>query len=131
MQFRFSSINKLLTRGDNLLILFVLIASLASLLIIKHLSQPGKMVVVKVAGQITHQLPLQEDREIQVTGPLGLTKIQIKNQKVRIVASACPNKTCVKSGWISSAHHLLVCVPNQVVINISGEPNYYFDVSTH
>lgn len=121
---------KLFTCGDKLLVAFFLLSSLIALLAINHLQNQGGTVSIGVSGQIKHQFSLKDDREIQVSGPLGLTQIQIKNQKVRIISSACPDKICVNTGWISSTYQMIVCVPNQIVINITGVPNYHFDVIT-
>jgi len=37
-----------------------------------------------------------------------------------MVDSACPDKLCVRSGWISRPKESIVCLPNRVVIEIKS-----------
>ena len=46
-----------------------------------------------------------------------LEDIEIKDGRVRITDSPCPNKTCISQGW----HNPLVCLPNKVMISVEGE----------
>lgn len=71
---------------------------------------------IEVDGRPAYVLPLDKDRIVSVEGPNGKTIIEIKNRKVRITDSPCPNKLCVEQGWINSGG--LVCLPNKVVITI-------------
>jgi hypothetical protein len=64
--------------------------------------------------------PLDEDRDIEVDGPLGLTYVEIRGGKVRVSDSPCLGKTCVASGEISKASQWLACLPNQVFVRIEG-----------
>lgn len=51
----------------------------------------------------------------KVEGAIGITTFQIKDGKVHIIDSPCPNKTCVEQGWTSP----IICLPNKVVITIA------------
>ncbi|MBN1226721.1 MAG: NusG domain II-containing protein [Deltaproteobacteria bacterium] len=62
-------------------------------------------------------------QEITVKGTLGPAKIEIQEGRVRMISSTCPHKTCVKSGWISHQGQLICCVPNRILIRISGNEN--------
>ena len=69
-------------------------------------------------GRPVYVLPLDKDRIVSVEGPRGRTIVEIRNHRVRIADSACPNKLCIKQGWIDSGG--LVCLPNKVVVTIGG-----------
>ena len=71
---------------------------------------------IEVDGKPVYILPLDKDRVVSVEGPRGRTFIEIKDNRVRITESPCPNKLCVEQGWINSGG--LVCLPNKVVITI-------------
>ena len=60
---------------------------------------------------------LEKDGVYEVEGLLGKTVFEIKNRRVHIIDSACPNKTCVSMGY----RDLLVCLPNGVIIQTEGE----------
>ena len=71
---------------------------------------------IEVDGKPVYILPLDKDRVVSVEGPRGRTFIEIKDNRVRITESPCPNKLCVEQGWIENG--VLVCLPNKVVITI-------------
>ncbi|HNZ28058.1 MAG TPA: NusG domain II-containing protein [Spirochaetota bacterium] len=56
-----------------------------------------------------------------ISGDLGLTKIEIDNGKFRFLESPCKNKNCVNSGWVRSANFPVVCLPNRVSAYIMKE----------
>ena len=47
-------------------------------------------------------------------------KIEVKNGKIRVLSSDCPNKICVKRGFISKKGESIICAPNKVMILIEG-----------
>jgi hypothetical protein len=64
--------------------------------------------------------PLSGDREIDVAGPLGLTRVEIRGKSARIEDSPCPNQTCVASGAIETSGQWIACLPNEVLVRIEG-----------
>ena len=125
-----SAIFKLLTTGDKILLIVILFLSIFSIVLLQNYRQPGEIVVIKTANQIQHQLNLSENKELTVIGPVGKTCIQIKDKKVRVTHSDCPQKICEKTGWINKTDEFIVCVPNKVVISINGKGSKFFDVIT-
>ncbi|MCX7795415.1 MAG: NusG domain II-containing protein [bacterium] len=65
-------------------------------------------------------LLLSENRIVEVLGPLGKSIIEIKDRRVRMLFSPCPDKLCIKEGYIDKAGQVIICVPNRVVIKIEG-----------
>ena len=49
-----------------------------------------------------------------VVGQLGVTRIEIRDGKARILRSPCKLKVCIKSGYIQYADRISVCLPNRV-----------------
>ena len=126
-----SSILNLLTIGDKILVIMILLGGIISLILLKSNRPPGEFVIIKVKNQIKHQIKLTDQKELTILGAMGNMQIQINNKKVRVIHSDCPEKICIKSGWINKTGELIVCVPNKVVISIYGKGNDYFDVITH
>jgi len=81
----------------------------------------GDWVVIEVSQNEVARLALTKDQITQVKGPLGLTKVEIKKGRARIVRSPCKNKVCIKSGYIRYADRVAACVPNRVIVRIVGE----------
>ena len=76
----------------------------------------GSRVSVNANG-VHYEYSAATDGVYTVDGELGPTTFEIKDGRVRIIDSPCPNKTCVAQGW----HSPLVCLPNKVMITIEGE----------
>jgi len=80
----------------------------------------GDTVLIQIDGKDFLRLPLAENKSIEVLGPLGKSIVEIKNRRVRILSSPCPDKLCIKEGYINKPGQLIVCVPNRIVIKIEG-----------
>lgn len=104
--------------GDFLILFLILIAIIFSFK--KFFSSKGTTVSVN-ANEKEYIFDLAKNGEYEVQGLIGYTKLEIKDEKVRIIDSCCPNKTCVNQGWGST----IVCLPNKVIINV--ESNGGFD----
>ena len=76
----------------------------------------GSRVVVNANG-VHYEYAATANGMYSVAGELGETIFEIKDGRVRIIDSPCPNKTCVAQGW----HNPLVCLPNKVMITVEGE----------
>ena len=74
-------------------------------------------VVSVTADGVSYEYAAKADGVYRVQGALGVTTFEIKDGRVRIVDSPCPNKLCVQQGW----HTPLVCLPNNVLITLEAE----------
>jgi hypothetical protein len=86
--------------------------------------QAGRSVVIETLRGETRVLDLSRARTVEVQGVLGTTTIAIEDGEVRIVDSPCPHKLCVKKGPISRVGDFVACIPNGVVLAVSGVSDY-------
>lgn len=63
--------------------------------------------------------PLDEDRTVEVPGPLGVSVIEIRDRIARFVSSPCPNGLC-QAGSAGEKGGTLVCMPNLVSVRVEG-----------
>ncbi len=91
------------------------------LLIFSKKTESGKQVEIFVDGKLKFIYSLNDDRNIEIKGNIGSSTIEIKNGKIRMVFSPCPDKLCMKQGFIGNRGESIVCVPNRIVIKIKGE----------
>jgi hypothetical protein len=68
----------------------------------------------------SHAEPLTPDRALALEGPLGKTLVELTGGRARVTESPCPNKICIKTGWIEQSGQVIVCLPNKVVIKLGG-----------
>lgn len=104
---------------DRFLFVFLTIFTIASFFFAKELFPSGTLVEISVNNKTVYNLSLQEDRIVAVRGPLGESLIEIKNGKVHMKDSPCPDKICIKQGWIERG--AIVCLPNKVIITVGGK----------
>jgi hypothetical protein len=82
---------------------------------------PARAEVV-VSGEKALTLDLSRDGVHDVPGAIGVTRIEVRGGKVRVLSSPCPRQVCRHGGWIGEPGTLLVCLPNEIVIRVPGEP---------
>jgi hypothetical protein len=114
------------TMADRLLFLFLMAISVSGILYTREAVSQSSDVVIELDGKPQYTFPLNIDRTVLVTGPIGKAIIEIKGGKVRIAEAPCPNQICVREGWISRG--AVVCVPNRLVVLIGGGNKPYKDI---
>ena len=111
---------KKMRKGPHLLpidiLIIFLIAAAGIFLTVRGLGQKGSRVLVNAAG-VKYEYSASQNGTYTVAGELGPTTFEIKDGRVRITDSPCPNKTCISQGW----HNPLVCLPNKVMITVENE----------
>lgn len=73
-------------------------------------------------GELYQQIKLDDSTEetIQLEGKVSEVTIETDGRRMRFVLSECPDHTCERTGWISSVGQTAVCLPNRVMIKITG-----------
>jgi len=72
---------------------------------------------------------LEQDKMVEVEGPLGITKVFIRNGEAWIEDSPCREKICIKMGRLKRPGEQAVCIPNRVVIEVEGKNRFIDAVS--
>lgn len=117
----FALLKRTLTKYDLILIVFLIVLTLASFSLWFG-GKPGRRAVILVDGKMIREFPLDGKEEVlEIQGVRGLSCVEIRQGRLRMKDSACPNKTCVKMGWIAQDGQMICCIPNRVVIKILGE----------
>ena len=109
-----------MTGLDRLIVATLLLTVFASFFLLGALPQ-GERVLVERDGRLLFSAPLAENRVVDLEGPLGRTRLEIRDGRARILASPCPTKACIGMGAITRRGELLACVPNQLLVRIDGE----------
>lgn len=116
--------------GDFILIIILIALSATTFIQNQRNKQPGTSVMIFSANTLIKTVKLNEDKQISIDGAIGSTELCIYQGKAFITDSPCPYHFCEKSGTISQAGQMLVCVPNKIVIKISGNLNHQLDAVT-
>lgn len=112
-------------RRPDLILIAVIIAAAAGFFIFTRVAgRPAQVVTVKVAGQVTGTYSLDKDREVSLNH--GTNTLQIKAGQARIIAADCPDQICVRHRAISRDNESIICLPNQLVVEVSSHrPSEY------
>lgn len=81
---------------------------------------------LSAGGRPLAELPL--DRPARRTFNLahGRLTVEVEPGKgIRILESDCPAKVCLHHGWAAHTGETIVCVPNELLVEIEGEESEY------
>ena len=113
---------KLLKKNDFVLIGALFFIFLLIFLLINLLGKEGMMVTVSVDGNQTVSFPLSKDTEYTISGYNGGTNtLVIDNGAAYLKDTSCPDHLCEKMGKISKVGESVICLPNRVVVEITGD----------
>lgn len=111
---------KLITKND---ILLIALAGLVVVLffVFKGFSQTDLVAEVYYDGEVVDTVNLGEKEEKKIfTGENDSVVIVSRDGKIYFENSPCPDKVCVESGELEKNGDFASCLPEKVVIKISG-----------
>ncbi|MDK2917845.1 MAG: hypothetical protein PWQ37_578 [Candidatus Petromonas sp.] len=114
-------------RLDIIIIVLVIVVSLVSMGVFKSISNKQyekKYAEISIDGKHYKSIPLNDPsytETLTVKTELGTNVIRIEDGGANIIDADCPDKICVKDGFISKPGEVLVCLPNKLVVEIKGQ----------
>lgn len=111
----------MIKKNDILLIGAIVILCLAALAFMLLSRKEGSKVIVYVGGNEHASFSLDENVEYTVKQENGAyNTFIIKDGKVDMIAASCPDKICVNERSKHYRNETITCLPNNVVLEISG-----------
>ena len=111
-------------RGHFLLALLLLAAVGSALWLLLRPSTAHPVARISLDGTLVKEIDLEAveaPRSFSLEGVGGLTNtIQVEPGRIRVSEAACPDQICVHQGWISDRTAPIVCLPNRLIIEITG-----------
>lgn len=86
-----------------------------SVLTVTSIGETRDKVVAKIV------LSPAEKKTIEVEGPLGTTVVEVEGTRAHVVSSPCPDKICIRMGWLERAGDYSACLPNRVLLEVGEE----------
>lgn len=116
-------------KGDKIvgiILLIIVVITLSATLVYKNSVKGSENIaVIKRSGKILKTIDLNKvvkPEEFTLKTENGdYNTIEVKHNSIRIIDANCPNKLCVKSGWISKPGEIIVCLPFKLIITINAE----------
>lgn len=103
--------------GDIIIFVFILAFSIFYAKRLIKNGENGKAIIESYNKSLRFDLNI--DREIIIDGLLGESKISIKENNIRFLASPCRDKLCVKAGILKNAP--IICMPNGIIIRFEDD----------
>ncbi|MBO5371337.1 MAG: NusG domain II-containing protein [Lachnospiraceae bacterium] len=83
--------------------------------------EAGAVAKVTIAGEVYGTYTLTQDQTIEIKIDGKVTNIlKIQDGTADVTKASCPDHLCVHQKSISRENETIVCLPNQVVIEIEG-----------
>ncbi|HPU62948.1 MAG TPA: NusG domain II-containing protein [Mobilitalea sp.] len=108
-------------KNDLYLIAGILLLILISYLLLQIFKSEGSKVIVTIDGKEYKTFSLNDDTVYTIRQEDGQwNTFEIKDGYVKMLEASCPDKLCVKFHKIHYNDESITCLPNRVVIRISG-----------
>ena len=79
-----------------------------------------KEVVVSYKDQEILRKDLKINDVYTVKGTLGDVQVEVKDKRVRVEKENSPYHLCSIQGWVEDANRPIVCLPNNIVVQIEA-----------
>ena len=103
---------------DSCLILFFLLLSLVLILVVKCSQEVGGEVIVAVNGDEIGRYSLAVDGQYSLNN--GSNLLIIENGRAKMIDANCPDKLCIKEGWVKYTGQCITCLPNKLTVTVVG-----------
>lgn len=116
----------MITKGDKILIFSVIVISFVIFAGFQVYGLAGgkTYVLIEINGKLYQRVSLGEDGpnlKISVPVTTGENIVEIDRDRVRMLYAQCPDKDCMRQGFISRPGQMIVCLPNRMVIKIQSD----------
>lgn len=114
----------MLKKGDLILVIGIIFAVvLGSVFLRFYYSNAGdKIAVIKQNNKVLKSINLNtvtQPEEFKIAGMYSEV-ILIEKGRIRFKEANCPDKVCVKTGWLTRNGEMAACIPNRTIIEIKG-----------
>lgn len=107
--------------GDGLIVALVL--ALAAAIAAPFYLRPSGTLTCEIVqdGAVVRTVALTDGVDERVTIEGAVTNvIEITSEGVRFAESDCPDQVCVRTGTLTRAGQSAVCLPNRVIVRLTG-----------
>ena len=110
---------------DFLLGAVLLVAALCLFMVFKYVRKDGNYVQVKQGKNIVGTYSLMKDSEHEIKSFYGSNTLVIKDGYAYMSDSDCKDHLCEKMGHISNVGETIICLPNEVFVEIVSDKEGY------
>jgi hypothetical protein len=118
-----------MTKADKYLVAGVLFVALIFAMLFHRnffLPQSGVesgQACIEVHGKLIKKIDLSvkgRKATFKIQGVMGPATLEIAHNRIRMLDAPCPDRICVRRGWIGKPGESIVCIPNEINIYIEN-----------
>lgn len=114
-----------MNRNGKILLTLLILLSAASLALLLLRPKPERSIArITLDGRVVKEIDLDALREpvtLTLEGPGGFSNtILAEPGRVCVESAGCPDQICVQQGFITDGTVPIVCLPNRLIIEITG-----------
>lgn len=111
---------KLIKKPDFIIIFLLLIVALvlSAIFALKRTGEGDVYAEIIYGGNIVRTVDLNTDCTFTIS-ELPNIVFEVKESKIAFIESDCPDKICVKTGFIDKPGQTAACLPNKTVLHIN------------
>ena len=110
-------------KKDFILLASILVLAIGGLLAYRWLTpsveEKGE-VVISVKGKEIGRYLLYQDQEIEIPADYGTSILDIKDGNAKMRHAGCPDQVCVLHPSIHYHGDMIICLPNQIIVEVVG-----------
>lgn len=119
----------MIKKADIILAVALIIIGIAMSYILSFGQDTGSELIISCDGEKFGSYSLYEDKEIEVKQNDHINKVTIKDSTVSMSFSDCHGQDCIHQGEITKSGEAIICLPNKVVLEITGGDSKYDTLS--
>lgn len=113
-------------KGDKIVLASIIVISLVLFFLTGQTLREAqnKYVSVQISGQEVQKISLKKEkklREYNFKTKLGTNKVLVKDGKVWVQESNCPDQICVHMAPIEKVGETIICLPHEFLVEIKAD----------
>lgn len=113
-------------KGDKIVLASIIVISLVLFFLTGQTLREAqnKYVSVQISGREVQKISLKKEKELREYNfktKLGTNKVLVKDSKVWVQESNCPDQICVHMAPIEKVGETIICLPHEFLVEIKAD----------
>lgn len=113
-------------KGDKIVLASIIVISLVMFFLTSQTLREAqnKYVSVQISGREVQKISLKKEKELREYNfktKLGTNKVLVKDGKVWVQESNCPDQICVHMAPIEKVGETIICLPHEFLVEIKAD----------